>query len=101
MPNGVSTVWIRIAEGFPGGPVVKNWPANAGYMGSIPRLGRPHVPQGNKSHVLQRPSLRAATAEACMPESPCATVRSYHMRSLHTTTREQPCLLYLEKVPGK
>ena len=26
--------------GFPGGSVVKNLPANAGYMGSIPGLGR-------------------------------------------------------------
>ena len=67
MRNGVSTVWIRIAEGFLGGPVVKNWPANAGNMGSIPRLGRSHVSQSNKSHVLQRPSLRAATSEACTP----------------------------------
>ena len=31
---------------FPGGTVVKNLPANAGHMGSIPGLGRFHVPQG-------------------------------------------------------
>ena len=30
-----------------GGPVVKNLPANAGDVGSIPRLGRSHMPQGN------------------------------------------------------
>ena len=34
-------------EGFPGGPVVKNLSANAGNMGSIPGLGRSHMPQGN------------------------------------------------------
>ena len=28
-------------RGFPGGSVVKNLPANAGDMGSIPGLGRP------------------------------------------------------------
>ena len=28
---------------FPGGPVVKNPPANAGDMGLIPGLGRSHV----------------------------------------------------------
>ena len=28
------------AEGFPGGSVVKNLPANAGYTGSIPGSGR-------------------------------------------------------------
>ena len=32
--------------GFPGGPVVKNLPANAGDTGSIPTLGRFHMPPG-------------------------------------------------------
>ena len=32
---------------FPGGTVVKNLPANAGGMGSIPGLGRSHMPQSN------------------------------------------------------
>ena len=31
---------------FSGGPVVKNSPANAGDMGSIPGLGRSHILQG-------------------------------------------------------
>ena len=31
--------------GFPGGAVVKNPPANAGDMGSIPGVGRSHVPR--------------------------------------------------------
>ena len=30
---------------FPGGAVVKNLPANAGNMGSIPGLGRSHMPR--------------------------------------------------------
>ena len=33
--------------GFPGGSVVKNLPASAGDMGSIPDLGRPHMWQNN------------------------------------------------------
>ena len=33
--------------GFPGGTVVKNPPANAGHMGSIPGLGRSHMPRSN------------------------------------------------------
>ena len=33
---------------FPGGLVVKNLPANTGDMGSIPGLGRSHMPRGNK-----------------------------------------------------
>ena len=32
---------------FPGGPVVKNPPANAGAMGSISDPGRSHMPRGN------------------------------------------------------
>ena len=32
---------------FPGGTVVKNPPANAGNMGSIPGLGRSHMPWSN------------------------------------------------------
>ena len=34
-------------QDFPGGAVVKNTPANAGNMGSIPGLGRSHMPQSN------------------------------------------------------
>ena len=34
-------------EGFPGGAVVKNLPANAGDKGSGPGPGRSHVPQSN------------------------------------------------------
>ena len=30
--------------GFPGGAAVRNVPANAGDMGSSPRLGRSHMP---------------------------------------------------------
>ena len=37
----------KIILDFPGGPVVKNLPSNAGVMGSIPGLGRSHMPQGN------------------------------------------------------
>ena len=33
--------------GFPGGPEVKNPPANAEDMGLIPELGRSHMPQSN------------------------------------------------------
>ena len=33
--------------GFPGGAAVKNPPANAGDMGSIPGPGRSHMPRSN------------------------------------------------------
>ena len=32
---------------FPGSPVVKNGPVNAGDMGLIPSQGRSHMPQSN------------------------------------------------------
>ena len=38
---------IRSVLDFPGGTVVKNPPANAGDMGSIPGLGRSHMPWSN------------------------------------------------------
>ena len=34
-------------QGFPGGAVVENLPANAGDTGSSPGLGRSHVPQSS------------------------------------------------------
>ena len=36
-----------IVEGFPGGAVVENLPANAGHTGSSPGLGRSHMPRSN------------------------------------------------------
>ena len=36
-----------IVVDFPGCPVVKNLPVNAGDTGLIPGLGRFHMPQGN------------------------------------------------------
>ena len=32
---------------FPGGPVLKNLPANAGDAGLIPGFGKSHIPWGN------------------------------------------------------
>ena len=34
-------------QGFPGGTVVENLPANAGDTGSSPGLGRSHMPRSN------------------------------------------------------
>ena len=46
--------------GFPGGPVVKNPPANAGSTGSIPGPGRLHPLRGNQAHAPRLPSLELA-----------------------------------------
>ena len=40
-------IWLRIHEGFPGGIVVKNPPANAGDTGSSPGPGRSHMTWSN------------------------------------------------------
>ena len=37
----------KLLEGFSGGAVVKNPPANAGDMGLSPGLGRSHMPQSS------------------------------------------------------
>ena len=37
----------KLREGFPGGAVVKNPPANAGDTGSSPGPGRSHMPRSN------------------------------------------------------
>ena len=42
VPFSKETFWD-----FPGGPVVKKLPANAGDMGLIPGLGRSHVLPGS------------------------------------------------------
>ena len=57
--------------GFPGGVVVKNLPANAGDTGSIPGLGRSHMPQSNEACVPQLLSPYSTTTEAHPPRS-CA-----------------------------
>ena len=50
----------REAQDFPGGPVVKNLPTNAGDMGSIPGGESPHARRHLSSHT-------AATACALEP----------------------------------
>ena len=57
-------------QDFPGGPVVKNPPANAGDMNSIPGLGKSHMPQLLR-HTCLEPVLN----------------KRNHMRSLCTMTK--------------
>ena len=48
----MSIIWSSI-WGFPGGSAVKDTPANAGDMGSIPGLGRsPGEENGNPTSIL-------------------------------------------------
>ena len=68
-------------EGFPGGAVVENLPANAGDTGSSPGLGRSHMlwsdwarePQLLSLHVW---SLCPATREAVTVKGPRTAMKS-------------------------
>ena len=64
-------------QGFPGGSVVKNLPADAGDRGSIPGLGRPNVPQSSYSHAPQLLSL-CSQAQELQLLSPHATATEAH-----------------------
>ena len=45
---GINGLEYNVNWDFPGGAVVKNPPANAGDTGSIPGLGRSHMPRKTK-----------------------------------------------------
>ena len=47
LDKSTSGAWNFWEEGFPGGAVFKNPPANAGDVGLSPGLGRSHMPQSN------------------------------------------------------
>ena len=50
-------------QGFPGGAVVKNPPANAGDMGLSPGPGSSHMPRSNEAREPQLLSLRSRARE--------------------------------------
>ena len=71
----------KFKEGFPGGAVVENLPANAGDMGSSPGLGRSHMPRSNWAREPQLLSLRvwslcSATREAATVRGPRTAMKS-------------------------
>ena len=68
-------------QGFPGGAVVENLPANAGDMGSSPGLGRSHVPRSSWAREPQLLRLRvwslcSATGEAATVRGPRTAMKS-------------------------
>ena len=87
--------------------MVKNPPANAGHVGSIPGPERSQMPQGNKAPVSQLLSLssrvlrlqilspRVTSTEAHAPQSPCSATReaSHHSeKPMHCNLRVDPAL---------
>ena len=60
-------------SGFPGGPVIKDSPANAGGVGSILGAGRSHMLQSNESWAPQLLSLCSRAREPQMLSPSAAT----------------------------
>ena len=70
-----------LVQGFPGGAVVENLPANAGHTGSSPGLGRSHMPRSNSAREPQLLSLRiwsvcSATREVAIVRGPRTAMKS-------------------------
>ena len=63
-------------EGFPGGAVVENLPANAGDTGSSPGLGRSYMLQSGWAREPRLLSLRSAMGEAVTVRGPRTAMKS-------------------------
>ena len=88
-------------EDFPGSPVVKNLPANAGNKGSITGLGRSHLSQGSLTcgPQLLSPCSRTQEPQLLKSESQSSSTReATTTRSLCTQLENNPCSPQLEKV---
>ena len=71
----------KISQGFPGGAVVENLPANAGDTGLSPGLGRSHMPWSSWASEPQLLSLRvwslcSARREAAIVRGPRTAMKS-------------------------
>ena len=77
-------------EGFPGGAVVENLPADAGDTGSSPGLGRSHMPRSSWACEPQLLSLRVWSL--------CSAIRETAIvRGPRTAMKSGPRLPQLEK----
>ena len=86
----ICTKLKTLTQGFPGGAVVENLPANAEDTGSSPGLGRSHVPRSNWAREPQLLSLRVWSL--CSARREAAIVRGPR-----TAMKSGPRLLQLEK----
>ena len=86
----INKAHVELFKGeFPGGTVVKNLPVNAGDMGSIPGLGRCHMPWNNKACAPQLLSLCSRAHEPQLLSS-CATTTEAHAPSASAPQQEKP-----------
>ena len=81
---------LKPRQGFLGGAVVENLPANAGDTGSNPGLGRSHMP---RSDWVREPQLLSL----CVWSLCSATREAVTVRGPHTTMKSGPRLPQLEK----
>ena len=79
-------------EDFPGGPMVKNLPVNAGDTVLILGLGRSHILWGNKASVPLL--LKPTYSRACALQPEAIT-----LRSLRIAIREKPLLAVTGESP--
>ena len=79
-------------QGFPGGLVVKNPPANAGDMDSSPGPGRSHMPRSNQAHAPQLLSPCATTTEAHMPRTHAPQQKNPLQWEAHAPQLEKACV---------
>ena len=92
------TMLNNSGEGFPGGAVVENLPANAGDMGSSPGLGGSHVLRSGWAREPQLLSLRVwslcpAAGGAAIVKGPRTAMKS----GPRTAMKSGPRLPQLEK----
>ena len=94
-----------ITDGFPGGLVVKNAPADAEDAGSIPDPGRSHTPQGNWAHAPRLRSLLPGAQEPWLPKparlEPRLCTTGQCNGKLVSTATEQPLLSPTRKEPSQ
>ena len=81
---------VRMIQGFPGGAVVENLPANAGDTGSSPGLGGSHMLRSSWAREPQLLSL-------CVWSLCSATREATIVRGPRTATKSGPRLPQLER----
>ena len=83
--------WVDLD--FPGGPVVKNPPANTGDAGLLPDLGRSLMPRSNEARVPQLLSLCALEPVSCKKRGRRRGEPAHRSEEepLLAATRESPC----------
>ena len=86
---------------FPGSPMDKNLLANAWEMGSIPDLGRFHMPVPRDYWVSTLGPVSCIFGSSCASSLHCATREATAMKSLHAATEWSPLAAIRESLRKK